>query len=278
MDPKTRQHYELEKRLAQRILDCAPEARPAVYLDAYDTLFREISWHPSLRLTEAEKDRLVEQKLRLFAPMVGAGRDVLEIGCGRGDMIGRLAARNRRCVGVDVSKVALAQRRTEAPNLTLLVMEACHLEFPDASFDVVLSSQVVEHLHPDDVTLHLREVHRVLRPRGRYIFDTPNRLVGPHDVSKFFDETATGFHLKEWSYGDLLPVLKSLGFGRVRSQFLPEAVYSRGSLLFRIGFLPAAAKAFLERAVAAGRTRPERLRRARWARIAGVNLSAEKLH
>ena len=273
---RLRRHYELEKSLARRILESRKAERSGVYLQAYNTLFREIHWHPSLRLSEEERDRLVGEKLRLFGPMVGSGHDVLEIGCGRGDLIGRLAGRNRRCVGVDVSEVALASRRASAENLELRVMEACHLDFPAASFHVVLSSQVVEHLHPEDLPEHLNEVLRVLRPGGRYVFDTPNRLVGPHDVSKYFDPVATGFHLKEWSYHDILPLLERTGFRGIRTQYFPQSLYGRGGLFHRLGFQPAAGKALLERLVERGRTREARERIARWARIGSVNLSARR--
>jgi SAM-dependent methyltransferase len=275
MDDRVRGHYELEKALARRILESDPADRSSVYLDAYDRLFREITWHPSLSLTEEERDRLLTEKLTLFGPMVGTGNDVLEIGCGRGDLIGRLAGSNRRCVGVDVSSVALSKRRVRAQNLTLLVMEASRLEFPDSSFDVVLSSQLVEHLHPDDVPRHLAEIYRVLRRGGRCVFDTPNRLVGPHDVSKHFDEVATGFHLKEWSYGELLPLLRWTGFVDVRTQYLPSALCRRDAFS-RLGVLPARGKVWFERYVARGRTREERIRRARWARIASINIAARK--
>ena len=44
---------------------------------------------------------------------------------------------------------------------------------------------------------------------------TPNRLNGPHDVSKYFDTVATGLHLKEYTVTELARVLRRAGFVRV---------------------------------------------------------------
>jgi predicted SAM-dependent methyltransferase len=51
----------------------------------------------------------------------------------------------------------------------------------------------MEHLHPDDAFEQLKQIYTALTPGGLYICTTPNRLTGPHDVSKYFDETAAGF-------------------------------------------------------------------------------------
>src|SRR5262249_51537880 len=47
------------------------------------------------------------------------------------------------------------------------------LPFSSGSFEIVVSFDVFEHIRDSDA--HLREVHRVLRPRGRYLIQTPNK-------------------------------------------------------------------------------------------------------
>jgi hypothetical protein len=59
-------------------------------------------------------------------------------------------------------------------------------------------------------------VGRALKPGGRYLVVTPNRLSGPHDISRAFDDVARGFHLKEYTYGELSRALRQAGFRRVR--------------------------------------------------------------
>jgi SAM-dependent methyltransferase len=97
-------------------------------------------------------------------------------------------------------------------NLTFAVMDATRLEFPDGQFDAAYSIDVLEHLHPDDVPTHLREVHRVLRAGGFYLIKTPSELSGPHGGSDPDDPGCP--HLREYRYGTLLPLLKEAGYAR----------------------------------------------------------------
>jgi hypothetical protein len=53
-------------------------------------------------------------------------------------------------------------------------------------------------------------------PGGVYLCITPNRLNGPHDVSRDFDDVATGFHLREYSTGELRRLFLRCGFERLQ--------------------------------------------------------------
>ena len=65
-----------------------------------------------------------------------------------------------------------------------------------------------------------------------YICITPNRLSGPHDVSAAYDTVATGFHLKEYTTGDLTRLLRDAGFTSV------QTFYSRGRGYLQLPVLP----------------------------------------
>jgi SAM-dependent methyltransferase len=84
---------------------------------------------------------------------------------------------------------------------------------------VAYSNQLMEHLHPDDAFEQLCEIYRVLAPGGIYLCLTPNSLTGPHDISRYFDSVATGFHLKEYSIRELTGLFRSVGFSRLRFCF-----------------------------------------------------------
>ena len=50
---------------------------------------------------------------------------------------------------------------------------------------------------------------------GSYFCVTPNSLNGPHDVSKYFDTVARGFHLKEYTFTELDALFRQFGFRRM---------------------------------------------------------------
>lgn len=215
---RLRVHYELEKKLAQRILASAPDRRTQVTMDCYDEMYRTITDHPYFQLTEADQ-RTREENTTLFSHMVGTGHDVLELGCGLGDRAGSIARMGNQVTGLEISEEIVAKGREQYREVRFVVDDAVHLRnVDDNAFDVVLSSQLIEHFHPEDVPAHIEAVARVLRPGGRYIFDTPNRLLGPADISKYFgDKRATGFHLREWTYRELRALMREKGFTRFRS-------------------------------------------------------------
>jgi 2-polyprenyl-3-methyl-5-hydroxy-6-metoxy-1,4-benzoquinol methylase len=96
------------------------------------------------------------------------GLDVLDIGCGNGG-ISSFFARENRVTGVDV--VDRRAGRSAAFEFVLIPSEA--LPFEDASFDVVISHHVIEHVQ--DQVRHLQEIWRVLRPGGVCYLATPNK-------------------------------------------------------------------------------------------------------
>jgi SAM-dependent methyltransferase len=109
---------------------------------------------------------------RLSASLLGAGR-VLDLGCGTGHSWEELSP--RETVGVDVEARALEGQSRETHRADMR-----SLPFARDTFDSVVSVQSIEHV-PDPERV-LAEVVRVLRPAGRAIFVTPNRLTfGRHD-------------------------------------------------------------------------------------------------
>jgi len=96
-------------------------------------------------------------------------------------------------------------------------MEGYGLCHPWKLYSIPALDQFIEHLHPDDVLLHFQLAHRLLRPGGKYIFATPHRFSGPHDISRLFSDVPQGFHLKEWTYRELAAVVKAARFSRWHS-------------------------------------------------------------
>jgi 2-polyprenyl-3-methyl-5-hydroxy-6-metoxy-1,4-benzoquinol methylase len=101
------------------------------------------------------------------------GQRILEVGCGTGSIVDVLARQGCRVVGTDISNSAIDYGKKKYPDIDLKVGVAENLEFKDRSFDIVLSFDVLEHLH--DVDVHISEVARVLTDDGCYLFQTPNK-------------------------------------------------------------------------------------------------------
>ncbi len=123
-----------------------------------------------------------EQELRARTVLgllaVQPGERILDIGCGNARDIARIAELGGEVVGVDISAGMVAAARKELErmgknDIALQVGDATNLDFPDASFDKVLCSEVIEHI--PDTPRALREMRRILKPGGSLVLSTPNR-------------------------------------------------------------------------------------------------------
>lgn len=108
--------------------------------------------------------------VRRYAPP-GGGK-LLELGCGLGHLLGLLQD-DFACVGIDIAEYSIEQLTHNAPRATGLVMSADDLSpFGDGEFSAVVGLHLVEHL-PDPAGT-IRQVNRILRPGGTFLFATPN--------------------------------------------------------------------------------------------------------
>ncbi len=99
-----------------------------------------------------------------------AGSSVLDLGCGRGGVVELIWRDVKLAAGLDPDALSLMGHR--APGMPILRGVGEHLPFADASFDLVVSVWVLEHLKEPSTVFG--EVARVLRPGGHFVFLTPN--------------------------------------------------------------------------------------------------------
>lgn len=110
--------------------------------------------------------------LALFQAQVRPDDDALDLGCGDGSHSGPwLSAHARSYVGVDVSRTGVALAREKGLDARV-IEDAAALPFDDASFDVVVCIEVLEHLL--DPLGAAQAARRVLRPGGRFVVTVPN--------------------------------------------------------------------------------------------------------
>ena len=137
------------------------------------------SGHPVQRFWHGGKLIMID---RLVKPRLGPGTHVLEIGCGSGNLLLQAIVPGVTPVALDLSRQALTfvrgrlsdlQTRAKYPQDFLLVQgigEA--LPFHHESFDLILLSEVIEHLAAPEEVIH--ESMRLLRPGGQLLVTTPN--------------------------------------------------------------------------------------------------------
>lgn len=213
MFEQLRNQYEVEKGIAEKLRKTDREGRKRLYKTMYDELFRQCPDHPRLKLREdAKMTEVVNQrKSKLIENFINKSTVFVEFGCGDCRFAIDVSNRVRFAYGVDISD----QRGlvdTVPNNFALIIYDGYDLEMQESSVDVAFSDQLIEHLHPEDTESHFQLVRKILKPRGVYVFRTPHRLSGPHDVSGYFSDEPEGFHLKEWTYGEVAKMLKNLRY------------------------------------------------------------------
>jgi SAM-dependent methyltransferase len=207
------QVLELEIPFHRRILS---EPDPRRRLDLCAGLYSSV--HPLLSTASANAQHY-EQIAKLFAREF-RNRSILDAGCGDGALLRAIAAQASpsRLIGIDLyefpnpADIPATFLRQDIVGFTL-----------DHPVEVVVSSQVLEHIAPADLDLHLRSIHDALAPGGQVVVMTPNRLWGPHDITRLYDCTHTnripamGSHLNELTYSELVRLLRKHGFGNIKT-------------------------------------------------------------
>jgi SAM-dependent methyltransferase len=214
---RLREHYLVERELSDQLRAASREARLKLYSRLYDDLYRRVPDPQLTAKSSAEQWRArVHEQVLFLAPYLSPGTCYLEIGAGDCALAVELATRVRHVWALDVSASITSGLRFP-DNFDLVISDGCSIPVPPESIDLAYSNQLMEHLHVDDALEQLRNIHRVLRPGGRYVCVTPNALLGPHDISRHFDPVPTGFHLKEYLVGELARLFRSAGFSSTRA-------------------------------------------------------------
>jgi SAM-dependent methyltransferase len=116
---------------------------------------------------------------------------ILEIGCGKGMMLDRLQKLGYSVSGIDMEATAIDACHAWFPNIQAQLGSGDSIPYPAASFDVVLSFDVFEHIRDSD--RHLREVARVLKPGGHYLLQTPNKWTNiPFEILRHWRKYGMG--------------------------------------------------------------------------------------
>lgn len=208
-----REHYLIEKELADRLRRAAKDERRQLYPVVYDERSRRIPHHP-LVVRAADRSAQLRAALpqtRLLRRFARPDMVWLEIGAGDCAVALAMTAWVKKVIALDVSGELVKSLRAPA-NFEFRQFDGIDFGLPAESVAFAYSNDVLEHLHPEDAYEQLQNLWRVLQPGARYLCITPNRLSGPHDVSRYFEQTAAGFHLKEYTLTELTELFRQIGF------------------------------------------------------------------
>lgn len=159
-----------------------------------------------------------------FAGGIIPGTRILDVGCGNGFLCGEFLKRSCEAVGIDLSAqgIELARRTYPRGRFELLSADGDLLErLNEPPFDIVISTEVVEHLYAPREWV--KGCFDALKPGGRFICTTPYHgylknllisLLGKWDTHA--NPLWDGGHIKLWSKKSLLALLAEVGFTNVQ--------------------------------------------------------------
>ena len=152
---------------------------------------------------------------------------MLDVGCGEGRHIFGVMQDYplMRCIGLDMDKPSLKKaeegyeyfKSISKAGAQFLKGSAYSLPFPDESFDLIVCSEVLEHLH--EYNNAVREMHRVLKPGGKFYASVP--ATWPEKIcwklSKEY-QNQPGGHLRVFNQSGLISEIKESGFKFLSSE------------------------------------------------------------
>lgn len=218
-------HQEL-RVLRQRFAVAAPAALPSLAGAAAASVAPQFDYTRFADRFRGSED-YVREKQRLYAPYFAGRRNVLDIGCGRGEFLDVAKECGAAACGIDLDgeSVEYCRRKGHAAEVADLFEYLAAL--PDGSLDGIFSSQVIEHLAPERLPEMIRLCAAKLGRDGLIALETPN----PECLAIF----ATHFYIDPTHTRPVPPsltafYLEEAGFGGLEIRRLSPAVETMPSL------------------------------------------------
>lgn len=152
---------------------------------------------------------------------------ILDVGCGRGDLIKAMLIvgfGSSRFIGVDYSDAAVRIARNiekENKNVKIIKCNVSFLPFKDKMFDFVFLLDVIEHLYPDHLDKVMKEIHRVMKVKGKLIIHTfPNKYMNnlAHFILQMQGKSSIGqkLHVNTQTYFSIRNILFGNSFENIQ--------------------------------------------------------------
>lgn len=101
----------------------------------------------------------------------------LDAGCGLGFFSKRAFSKKAKVTGIDIGGRLIARCKKTIPGVNFMNGSVTRMPFDDKSFDIVLSTEVIEHV--EDPVDAIQELFRVVKPNGYIVLTTPNKVFKP---------------------------------------------------------------------------------------------------
>ncbi|AMK78376.1 hypothetical protein A1342_06015 [Methylomonas methanica] len=221
------EHWNLELQLTKQLLESSRDNRWEIFEKSYTTLYTQLEWLN--KFIDKRNPTPPNVLYKDWAYLIGTQpQKIYEVGSGRAEMISYLAKLGHQCKATEITRErGKKHTSTKLDNLKWGISDGVHLEQfePPNTYDFVISNQVIEHIHPDDLLEHCKHVYSILKPGGKYIVCAPHAWHGPADISAVFKyKKAIGMHLKEYTNYELYSFLRTSGFSKVTSLYKPPLV------------------------------------------------------
>ncbi len=223
-----KEHYQIEKELANKLKNSSKEERKEMYTAVYDEMLKKVPHHPLLtrKKSTEETEKSVAAQMEFLQRFKGDDAVFAEIGAGDCTLTFEMSKKVKKTYAIDVSN-EISNQKNKPANFELIISDGTSIPLPPESVSLIYSNQLMEHIHPDDAVEQLGNILNVLTKGGKYVCITPNRINGPHDISRYFDNSATGFHLVEYTFTSLKELFKKTGFSKVHGYFGAKGIFVR---------------------------------------------------
>ena len=189
--------------------------------------YTEFEWHAELAGNGESGEKLTRVFVELVKKLDDV-RSICDLGCGNGHITGRLAALGYEVKGIDASASGIKIARRTYPGVEFVEAVIGRELESLGSFDLVISSDVIEHLYrPSDL---LEAANGLLKPNGQILLGTPYHgylknlaLAAAGKMDAHFSALHDGGHIKFFSVRTLSQLMASHGFTDLSFTFYGRA-------------------------------------------------------
>jgi len=188
--------------------------------------YREFEWQTEAAANGESGEKLTHVFVELVTKLDGV-QSICDLGCGNGHISGRLAALGYHVTGVDASAsgIQIAQRAYTGVEFVHALIDR---DLKLGQFDLVISSDVIEHLYcPSDL---LEAAASQLKPGGQILLGTPYHgyfknlvLAATGKMDAHFSALHDGGHIKFFSVNTLSKLMRAHGFDDLSFTFYGRA-------------------------------------------------------